>query len=52
MHRASPWNACSSEAGLAALQVTYKEFNYGHLDFTFAAKEELRRYVLSRLCLT
>eukprot|EP01025_Chloroclados_australasicus_P043374 TRINITY_DN46324_c0_g1_i1.p5 TRINITY_DN46324_c0_g1~~TRINITY_DN46324_c0_g1_i1.p5 ORF type:complete len:133 (+),score=15.94 TRINITY_DN46324_c0_g1_i1:148-546(+) len=29
--------------------VTYKEFDYGHLDFTFAVKEELRDYVLDRL---
>eukprot|EP01024_Parvocaulis_polyphysoides_P067166 TRINITY_DN7970_c1_g3_i2.p2 TRINITY_DN7970_c1_g3~~TRINITY_DN7970_c1_g3_i2.p2 ORF type:complete len:180 (+),score=34.35 TRINITY_DN7970_c1_g3_i2:52-591(+) len=31
------------------VNVTYKEFDYGHLDFTFAVKEELRDYVLDRL---
>jgi hypothetical protein len=31
--------------------VTYKEFDYGHLDFTFAVKDALRHYVLSRLLL-
>ncbi len=35
----------------AGTRVTYKEFNFGHLDFTFAVKEELRHYVLSRLLL-
>ncbi|KAL0031744.1 hypothetical protein WJX79_004834 [Trebouxia sp. C0005] len=29
--------------------VTYKEFDFGHLDFTFAVKDDLRHYVLSRL---
>ena len=29
--------------------VTYKEFEFGHLDFTFAVKDDLRHYVLSRL---
>eukprot|EP01024_Parvocaulis_polyphysoides_P072429 TRINITY_DN9157_c2_g1_i1.p2 TRINITY_DN9157_c2_g1~~TRINITY_DN9157_c2_g1_i1.p2 ORF type:complete len:113 (+),score=11.31 TRINITY_DN9157_c2_g1_i1:174-512(+) len=31
------------------VRVSYKEFDYGHLDFTFAVKEELRDYVLDRL---
>ena len=35
----------------ANCSVTYKEFNFGHLDFTFAMKEDLRHYVLSRLLL-
>ena len=29
--------------------VTYKEFDFGHLDFTFAIKDDLRSYVISRL---
>ena len=29
--------------------VTYREFDFGHLDFTMKAKLELRRYVLSKL---
>lgn len=33
----------------AGAAVTYKEFNFGHLDFTFALKEELVYYVRSRL---
>ncbi len=33
----------------AGCSVTYKEFNFGHLDFTFALKEELVYYVRSRL---
>ena len=33
----------------ASCDVTYKEFNFGHLDFTFALKEELVYYVQSRL---
>ena len=33
----------------AGCNVTYKEFNFGHLDFTFALKEELVYYVQSRL---
>lgn len=36
------------EAGVA---VTYKEFNCGHLDMTFAHKDEIRRYVLNRCLL-
>lgn len=28
------------------LDVSYREFSYGHLDFTFAVKEELRNYLL------
>lgn len=30
----------------AGLEVSYREFSYGHLDFTFAVKEELRNYLL------
>lgn len=33
----------------AGVQVTYKEFNVGHLDVTFAVKDDIRHYVLSRL---
>ena len=33
----------------AGCRVTYKEFDFGHLDFTFAVKDDLRSYVLSRL---
>ena len=33
----------------ANCSVTYKEFDFGHLDFTFAVKDDLRHYVLSRL---
>ena len=34
----------------AGCDVTYKEFeSFGHLDFTFAVKDDLRHYVLSRL---
>jgi hypothetical protein len=29
--------------------VTYKEFDFGHLDFTFAVKEELKLYLLRLL---
>jgi hypothetical protein len=34
-------------AGLPA--VSYKEFGFGHLDFTFGVKDELRAYVLRLL---
>lgn len=37
---------CMRKAGC---DVTYKEFNFGHLDFTFALKEELIYFVQSRL---
>lgn len=30
-------------------QVTYREFDFGHLDFTFAVKEELKRFLLQSL---
>ena len=34
----------------AGCDVTYKEFeSFGHLDFTFAVKDDLRHYVMSRL---
>lgn len=33
----------------AGCSVSYKEFDFGHLDFTFALKEELVYYVRSRL---
>eukprot|EP00882_Tetradesmus_deserticola_P020949 GHRQ01022642.1.p2 GENE.GHRQ01022642.1~~GHRQ01022642.1.p2 ORF type:complete len:158 (+),score=69.16 GHRQ01022642.1:344-817(+) len=31
------------------LQVSYREFDYGHMDFTFSVKEELRYYVMKCL---
>ena len=33
----------------AGLAVSYKELDVGHLDVTFAVKDEVRHYVLSRL---
>jgi hypothetical protein len=30
-------------------QVSYREFDFGHLDFTFAVKEELKRFLLHSL---
>jgi hypothetical protein len=30
-------------------QVSYKEYEFGHLDFTFAVKEELKRYLMRLL---
>lgn len=30
-------------------QVTYREFAYGHMDFTFSMKDELRYYVMQCL---
>jgi pimeloyl-ACP methyl ester carboxylesterase len=27
--------------------VTYREFDFGHLDFTFSAKQDLRHHVIS-----
>jgi hypothetical protein len=33
----------------AGLEVTYKEFDVGHLDVTFAVKDEVQHYVISRL---
>ena len=34
----------------AGCNVTYKEFeSFGHLDFVFAVKDDLRHYVMSRL---
>lgn len=33
----------------AAVEVSYNEFEYAHLDFTFAHHEELLAYVMSRL---
>jgi pimeloyl-ACP methyl ester carboxylesterase len=35
----------------AEVAVTYKEFDCGHLDMTFAHKDEIRRYVLNRCLL-
>ena len=36
----------------AGCNVTYKEFDsFGHLDFVFAVKDDLRHYVMSRLSL-
>ena len=28
-------------------RVTYREFDFGHLDFTFSAKQDLRHHVIS-----
>jgi lysosomal acid lipase/cholesteryl ester hydrolase len=33
----------------AGVDVSYREFSYGHLDFTFATRDELRYWVLSKL---
>ncbi len=33
----------------AGLNVSYKEFDFGHLDFTFAVKEELKLYLMRLL---
>ena len=33
----------------AGCKVSFREFNFGHLDFTFAHKDDLRHFVLSRL---
>ena len=30
-------------------QVNYREYDFGHLDFTFAVKEELKLYLLQLL---
>jgi len=35
----------------AGVQVSYEEFDYAHLDFTFSHKEEILTYVMSRLLL-
>ncbi|XP_074590623.1 uncharacterized protein LOC141846480 [Curcuma longa] len=35
----------------ADVEVSYKEFEYAHLDFTFSHREELLAYVMSRLLL-
>lgn len=35
----------------AGVDVTYSEFEYAHLDFTFSNREELLSYVMSRLLL-
>lgn len=35
----------------AGVDVSYKEFEYAHLDFTFSHREELLAYVMSRLML-
>ncbi|XP_071731520.1 uncharacterized protein [Rutidosis leptorrhynchoides] len=35
----------------AGVEATYNEFEYAHLDFTFSHREELLRYVMSRLLL-
>ncbi|KAL5544720.1 hypothetical protein UlMin_008504 [Ulmus minor] len=35
----------------AGVDVSYKEFEYAHLDFTFSHREELLAYVMSRLLL-
>ncbi|KAI8469058.1 MAG: hypothetical protein J3K34DRAFT_424964 [Monoraphidium minutum] len=33
----------------AGVDVTYREFSYGHMDFTFVTRDELRFWVLSKL---
>ncbi|GBF99175.1 alpha beta hydrolase family [Raphidocelis subcapitata] len=33
----------------AGVDVSYREFDYGHLDFTFTTRDELRYFVLKRL---
>ncbi len=33
----------------AGVAVTYREYDFGHMDFTIAVKDEIRHYVLSRL---
>ncbi|WIA40969.1 hypothetical protein OEZ86_004617 [Tetradesmus obliquus] len=44
---------CHYEAMKAAgVDVSYREFDYGHMDFTFSAKEELGYYVSSLLSRT
>jgi len=35
----------------AGVEVSYNEFEYAHLDFTFSHREELLSYVMSRLAL-
>lgn len=35
----------------SGVDVSYNEFEYGHLDFTFSHREELLAYVMSRLLL-
>ena len=35
----------------APARVTYREFNAGHMDLTFAVRDEVRAYVLARLLL-
>lgn len=35
----------------AGVDVSYNEFEYAHLDFTFSHREELLSYVMSRLLL-
>lgn len=41
--------ACRDALLLAGREVQYREFEFGHVDFTFAGKEELRHWLLSRL---
>jgi hypothetical protein len=38
--------ALMQEQGVA---VSYREFDYGHLDFTFTCRDELKHYVMQRL---
>jgi hypothetical protein len=35
----------------AGVNVSYNQFEYAHLDFTFSHREELLSYVMSRLLL-
>lgn len=34
------------------VKVSYKEFDFAHLDFTFGLKEDAQQYVMSRLRLS
>lgn len=33
----------------AGVDVSYREFKYGHMDFTFVTRDELRYWVLAKL---
>jgi hypothetical protein len=40
---------CCSTPHAQGVAVSYQEFNFGHLDFTFGVKEELRIYLTKLL---
>lgn len=45
-------NCCQTAANASLhspTQVTYREFDYGHMDFTFSQKDELRYYIMQCL---